>query len=409
MGRSHPFASVLSAVAIVVACGSIPALLSATPVAAQSAKFTLDPQGTKSARVGYMPVPVKLSDTKPAGIKKEPSYAGTPKYGTFQVGNGPKSTHFLALDEPEGGTWKIYVDMKGDGDLTGSGDGSLRWDGPGSFLYDANGLGQFKQLPDPALHKDDLKAATISRKPGDLFAADNKLAWDNVAQGGLGDCYFAASLSSVLFADHGGALTQSLIKPNLAAGKVVSYTVTFFQASGRKVAIEVDPDLPHDNVTGDVFYMSSTDNKPGYEEWAPSLVEKAYAKWHRSYNAIGNGGTAADVLFALTGKQTRTYSPKGTAVVSAVEAAGKTGHAQAACTFADKGGPVDYTGTGIHGDHCYTVRGIERSGNQVFVLLRNPWGPWKDTEPPDDGVQDVIFKLELSKFAKYYADVTIVQ
>jgi hypothetical protein len=281
--------------------------------------------------------------------------------------------------------------------------------GPGSFLYDANGLGQFKQLPDPALHKDDLKAATLSRKPGDLFAADNKLTWDNVALGGLGDCYFAAGFSAVLFADKGGALTQNLIKPNLAAGKVVSYTVTFFQASGRKVAIEVDPDLPHDNVSGDVFYMSSTDNQPGYEEWAPSLVEKAYAKWHRSYNAIGNGGTAADVLYALTGKKTRMYSPKGTAVVAAVEAASNAGRAQAACTFEEKGGPVDYTGTGIHGDHCYTLRGIERSGGQVFVLLRNPWGPWKNTEPPDDGVQDGIFKLELSKFAKYYADVTIVQ
>jgi hypothetical protein len=292
--------------------------------------------------------------------------------------------------------------------LTGADDNSFQF-GPGSWLYDANGLGQFKQLPDPALHKDDLKSATSSRKPGDLFAADNKLAWDNVAQGGLGDCYFAASLSAVLFADKGGALTQNLIKPNVVSGKVVSYTATFFQASGRKVAIEVDPDLPHDNVSGDVYYMSSTDNKPGYEEWAPSLVEKAYAKWHRSYNAIGNGGTAADVLYALTGKKTKMYSPKGTAVVTAIEAAAKAGRAQAACTFEEKGGPVDYTNTGIHGDHCYTLRGIERSGSQVFVLLRNPWGPWKNTEPPDDGVQDGIFKLELSKFAKYYADVTIVQ
>lgn len=141
MGRTHPFASARFAAAIVLACGAMPALLSATPVSAQSAaKFTLDPQGTKSARVGYMPVPVKLSDTKPAGIKKEPTYVGTPKYGTFQVGNGPKSTHFLALDEPEGGTWKIYVDLKGDGDLTSSGDGSWlkKNETPGREMYGVN-------------------------------------------------------------------------------------------------------------------------------------------------------------------------------------------------------------------------------------------------------------------------------
>ena len=66
-----------------------------------------------------------------------------------------------------------------------------------SWLYDANGLSQFKQLADPALHKDDLAAATSSRKPGDLFATDNKLAYDQIAQGGLGDCYFAAAYSAV--------------------------------------------------------------------------------------------------------------------------------------------------------------------------------------------------------------------
>src|SRR5205085_1465416 len=129
-----------------------------------------------------------------------------------------------------------------------------------------------------------------------------------------------------------------MIGPRTVSGKVVSYYVNFYQAGGRKVRIEVDPDLIHSNRSGHVYYMDSVDNKPGYEEWAPSLIEKAYAQWHGSYNAIGSGGTAADAIYALIGKRTKSYSPTGTAVVAAVEAAGKAGRAQVACTYGDHDG-----------------------------------------------------------------------
>src|SRR5205814_339646 len=132
--------------------------------------------------------------------------------------------------------------------------------------------------------------------------------------------------------------------------------------------------LIHSNRSGHVYYMDSVDNKPGYEEWAPSLIEKAYAQWHGSYNAIGSGGTAADAIYALIGKRTKSYSPTGTAVVAAVEAAGKAGRAQVACTYGDHDG-VNYDGTGVYSDHCYTLRGVKRQGSSVFIQLRNPWGP----------------------------------
>ena len=282
---------------------------------------------------------------------------------------------------------------------------------PGDFLYTANQLGQFLQLADPTIHKDDKGDASYSRQPGDLFADDGKLVWLDVEQGHLGDCYFAASLTAVLLADNGAALTRNLITPRVSAGKVVSYYVNFFQASGRKVRVEVDPDLLH-RANGHVLYMRSTQTKPGYEEWAPSLVEKAYAKWHGSYNSIGNGGTAADAIFALTGKSTRSYSPTAASTVTAIEAAGKAGRAQAACTYGDNSG-VKYP-TGLYADHCYTLRGIKRVGSNVFVQLRNPWGPGsatdvEPTEPPGlDGNPDALFDLPLADFQKLYASVDIV-
>jgi thiol-disulfide isomerase/thioredoxin len=97
----------------------------ADSVAAQTAAtLELDPVGARAARLGYYPILIKLVDSRPEGVKKEPTYAGAPKYGVFTVGNGPRSLHCLALDEPAGGTWKIFVDLNGDGDLTSSGEGT---------------------------------------------------------------------------------------------------------------------------------------------------------------------------------------------------------------------------------------------------------------------------------------------
>jgi thiol-disulfide isomerase/thioredoxin len=89
-----------------------------------SAKLTQDPQGAEKARVGYFPMRVALSLEKPKEIKKEPTYRTAPKYATIQVGNGPKSTFVIALDEPKEADWKIYIDLNRNGDLTDEGDGA---------------------------------------------------------------------------------------------------------------------------------------------------------------------------------------------------------------------------------------------------------------------------------------------
>jgi hypothetical protein len=287
------------------------------------------------------------------------------------------------------------------------------WDvsNPGAgWLYDANGLNQFKKLADPKMDSDGSKVGAYARKPGDLYASDGVLKWDNVEQGYLGDCYFVASLAAVLFADKSGAWAKAAVAPNTVAGKVVSYYAFFYQANGRKVRIEVDPDLPHTNASGHVLYARSTDNQAGYEEWAPSLIEKGYATWHKSYTGI-SGGTAADALFALTGKSSRSYSPTAASTVTAIDTAGKKGRAQVACTYGEHDG-VKYDGTGVYADHCYSLRGVAKKGGKTFIQLRNPWGPTTSTtepsEPPDDGVQDGIFDLELSKFQTLYASVDIL-
>lgn len=122
-----------AAVAVAVSAAAAPAKFAHAAgkgqAGVQTAKLTLDPSalsiepGSK-IRIGYMPVQIAFTDTKPAGITKEPTYKGKPKYGTIHLGNGPKSTYNLAFDEPAEGDWKVYIDKNQNGDLTDDGDGA---------------------------------------------------------------------------------------------------------------------------------------------------------------------------------------------------------------------------------------------------------------------------------------------
>ena len=61
---------------------------------------------------------------KPSAIVKEPTYTGKVQYATFALGNGPKSHYYLAVDEPEAGIWRKYIDKNQNGDLSDDGDGA---------------------------------------------------------------------------------------------------------------------------------------------------------------------------------------------------------------------------------------------------------------------------------------------
>jgi peroxiredoxin len=105
----------------------------------------LDFNGSRATGTMYMPNGVDLSETKPAGITKEPTYKGTPQYGILKLGNGPHTRHLIAIDAPsDGSDAKIYVDVKGDGDLTQSNAGWTKklFDGGseyhGTFVFDVS-------------------------------------------------------------------------------------------------------------------------------------------------------------------------------------------------------------------------------------------------------------------------------
>jgi thiol-disulfide isomerase/thioredoxin len=96
----------------------LPSLASA---AETDGNLTLAPKGAVEAKLGYIPIRVNLlpeTAPKPAQIKTEPKYLSTPKYALLKLGNGPKNTYVVALDEPATGDWCIYIDKNQNGDLT---------------------------------------------------------------------------------------------------------------------------------------------------------------------------------------------------------------------------------------------------------------------------------------------------
>ena len=63
---------------------------------------------------GYRPQQLKLSETKPAALKKAPELS-SPRYGEIRFAG---RTFIIASDEPKSGGARLYVDANGNGDLT---------------------------------------------------------------------------------------------------------------------------------------------------------------------------------------------------------------------------------------------------------------------------------------------------
>jgi len=86
-------------------------------------------EGFQNAAGYYMPM---RSPASPQGagpvetLTAEPQYAGQPWYGSFTFGQGEDNVFVYALDEPDGGQARFWLDANNNEDLTDDGDG--RWE-----------------------------------------------------------------------------------------------------------------------------------------------------------------------------------------------------------------------------------------------------------------------------------------
>ncbi len=263
-----------------------------------------------------------------------------------------------------------------------------------NVVVDGEGL---RDLPDPEVMNDDKESVKYQWVRGRLFV--DGASKDDVVQGQIGDCYFAAAVASV------AAQRPELIEDAITDNGDGTYTVRFYEPrySGepRQVEVTVDGQLP--TRWGGIHYGKGSDRS---ELWV-GILEKAYAQYKGGYEAIGNGGSAGEVMAALTGRmdEYRSISPR-TSSESLFEqirraldekrtvAAGTHGKDQSAL----------YAGTGIYAWHAYSIHGVSEENGVKYVHLRNPWG---EVEPSGNGPDDGNFKLDMATFQKLYASLYI--
>ena len=265
-------------------------------------------------------------------------------------------------------------------------------------------------LPDPAMHKDELNTDgtpkfKLERFTGPLFIDEPKA--DDVRQGAIGNCYFPAAMAAV------AAARPDIIKNMIKDNGDGTYTVKFtpnssYGGASRPVEIKVDGDLYARSYGGPIYggSLGGSTAPDKMELWFP-LIEKAYAQWKGSYDTIGNGGVAGQVMSEVMGKGYK-YENISAAnkdrVYEMIKTAAANKQPMAAGTYGTEDA-AKYTNTGVYAHHAYSVVGVEEENGTKYVKVRNPWG---QSEHGSDGKNDGFFRIELGKFAELYRAVHIV-
>ncbi len=271
-------------------------------------------------------------------------------------------------------------------------------------------VGNRVDLPDPGMHQDEMNADgtprfKLERFTGPLFIDEPKA--DDVRQGAIGNCYFPAAMAAIASARPD--LIKNMIKDNGDGTYTVKFTPhSSSSGASRPVEIKVDGDLYARSYGGPIYGSSlgGSTAPDTMELWYP-LIEKAYAQWKGSYDTIGNGGVAGQVMADVMGKGYR-YENISAAnkdrVYEMIKKAAVNKQPMAAGTYGTEDA-ARYTNTGVYANHAYSVLGVEESNGARYVKVRNPWD---QSEHGSDGKNDGFFRVELGKFAELYRAVHII-
>ena len=234
----------------------------------------------------------------------------------------------------------------------------------------------------------------------------------DVRQGGLGTCYFVASVCSLV--DRDASFVRSLfLTPDYSPEGV--YQIRLCRNSAWTV-VTIDDCLPCLSTSNSFRFASAVDN----QLW-PALLEKAYAKLNGSYKAL-ESGLPHEVMADLTGCpafEVSLHPHYDSAVGSAAGPGGgqQAGARSAPLQFVDRQGELDvlwlqllewrsrgyffcctcrapeaagqperdeewrrrFAQVGLVTQHVYSLLDVAEEGGVRYVKLRNPWGRyvWK--------------------------------
>ncbi len=239
-------------------------------------------------------------------------------------------------------------------------------------------------------------------------------------QGALGDCWLISATAAVAWC-HSDAISERTLRDGsgVVSADGAEYEFTFYASSdwsaGKNLSVKVDVPV---SSTGQYIYACSS---VASETW-PANLEKAFIGMRgatgflepssSNYNEL-NGGDPAWAVASLVGRPPYYLSANDPNAWSEINARCSNGRAvqpMTAWTYGSAPAGTSYNGSGIVGNHAYSILGTETSGAENYVVLRNPWGwhpatlnvlsgSWQGMTLPNDGV----FALRIDTFAEYYA------
>ncbi|KAL0906783.1 hypothetical protein M5K25_025304 [Dendrobium thyrsiflorum] len=205
----------------------------------------------------------------------------------------------------------------------------------------------------------------------------------DVCQGRLGDCWF---LSAVAVLTDVSRISEVIITQDYNDEGI--YTIRFC-IQGEWVPVVVDDWIPCEAPGKPAFATSKKRN----ELWV-SILEKAYAKLHGSYEAL-EGGLVQDALVDLTGgagEEIDMRSPQAQIDLASGRLWSQLLYFKGEGFLLGAGSPsgsdVHVSSSGIVQGHAYSVLQVREVDGHKLVQIRNPWanevdwnGPWSDSSP----------------------------
>lgn len=294
---------------------------------------------------------------------------------------------------------------------------------------------------------------------GEFF--NNAAEYFDPLQGGLGDCWLIAAMSSVawalptVIADRQRAVgtTNDAYKHRLTVTDPATHTDHTFEVSNKTLAWSGTHSQPY-------AHSSESD-----EVW-PGIVEKAFAQWRQNTTSdrpnltVLNGGDPVGASAALTGRQPQYFGHSGQTTASLINLVKshsisyRTFDPMTAWTYDTAPAGLSYADANIVANHAYSVLGWTSASilrwtlqrkldslsaieserllakpeiavlskffvNRDYVVLRNPWGYTEGTVGALSGTismrdidfwrtinlgdVDGVFAIDFDSFRQYFA------
>ncbi|KAH9519525.1 hypothetical protein Btru_002925 [Bulinus truncatus] len=213
----------------------------------------------------------------------------------------------------------------------------------------------------------------------------NTVSSNDIMQGILGDCWFLSCCAAI--SKKKRLINKIIPKNQVLFGPSYRGVVRFrFWKFGNWIQVLIDDRLP--TVKGKLIYGRCTNP---IEFWV-ALVEKAYAKVHGCYEALG-GGITKDAFVDLTGGIAERYdlTEYNPLIFKLIYRAHRAGGFIACSRKGDWRLSNVADANGLVPGHAYTITNAvmlyHKMGSEKLIRIKNPWGDgtkWKGSWSDND-------------------------